>query len=411
MLSVAGLTAAATMIASGVTDATDTPVRAHAAYVQQCSEAQYPAQRDPSNPLLLPNPPGSNPLRGARFFVDGPRHGVAAGAIEQLLGIDPMSYPDDYSWAQFKQDLDSGPLHRPLAANPGLAYQVRMLSKLAEQPEEQRFSLGAGGGGPGATFAQVEKILCHNMTADPGTIPIITTFFLYQAGYCETREQILAHRPTFERQIDEMVQGIDRRPAVMLLELDAIGASKCMQQNGALPDWEQDIRYEIDKVSALPHTVVYMEAGYSDVNSPAYTAQALDAVGIRKIRGFMTNDTHLMWTSQEISWGDRVSQMTGGSDFVINTASNGRGPQLNPHPGRQGYENLCNPAGRGIGPPVTADTGFKHVDAFVWTGVPGYSSGSCGGGPPGGTYWIAKAVGMAARAQAKIGPGYPDDPY
>ena len=106
------------------------------------------------------------------------------------------------------------------------------------------------------------------MTADPGSIPIFTTFFLNQAGYCESRGEILRYRPTFKRQVDELVDGIGRRRAVMLLEIDAIGASGCMHRNGALGSWEADIRYEVDKLSALPHTVVYVEGGYSDANSP-----------------------------------------------------------------------------------------------------------------------------------------------
>ena len=53
------------------------------------------------------------------------------------------------------------------------------LSKIAGQPEAQRFSIYSGGGGPGKIFGQVEKIFCQNMRADPGSIPIITTYFLH----------------------------------------------------------------------------------------------------------------------------------------------------------------------------------------------------------------------------------------
>ena len=70
---------------------------AHAADAQQCADP-YPATRDTSNPLDLPTAPGADPLTGANFFVDGPAHGEAAGAIEKLLGLNPSNYPDDYSW-------------------------------------------------------------------------------------------------------------------------------------------------------------------------------------------------------------------------------------------------------------------------------------------------------------------------
>ncbi len=384
--------------------------RAHQADAQQCADP-YPATRDPSNPLDLPTAPGPNPLSGAHFFVDGPRHGEAAGAIAQLLGIDPTRYQDDFSWASFKAKLASGRLHRKLAHNRKLANKVHLLEKIADQPESQRFSLYSAGGGPGAIFAQVQKIFCHNMTADPGSVPIIDTFFLYQAGYCETSSEIVAHRPTFERQINEMVQGIENRPAVMLLELDAIGSSSCLVRNGGLAEWENDMRYEINAVSSLPHTVVYIEGGYSDSNTPGYTAQVLNAVGVQHIRGFFTNDTHLNWTANEIRWGLKVSALTGGAHFIINTADNGHGPLLNPHPVKQGIEDLCNPPGRGAGIPTTTDTGNQAIDSFMWVHVPGTSSGTCNGGTPAGTFWLARALTEARNANARLGPHYQSRPY
>jgi endoglucanase len=383
---------------------------AHQADAQQCPDP-YPATRDPSNPLDLPTPPGANPLNGARFFVDGPRHGEAAGAIAQLLGKDPTRYKDSDSWAAFKASLAHGALHRKLAHNRKLARKVQLLEKIADQPEAQRFSLYSAGGGPGAVFAQVQKIFCHNMTADPGSIPIITTYFLYQAGYCETSSEIVSHRPTFERQVNEMVQGIANRPAVMLLELDAIGSSSCMARTGALTEWENDMRYEINAVASLPHTVVYIEGGYSDGASPSYTARVLNAVGVRSIRGFFTNDTHMQWTANEARWGLKVSSMTGGAHFIINTADNGHGPLLNRHPTTQGIEDLCNPPGRGAGIPTTTDTGNPAVDAFMWVHVPGTSSGKCNGGTPSGTFWLARALTEARNANAQLGPHYKSRPY
>jgi endoglucanase len=384
----------------------------HAGTAESCANPDnYPATRDPANPLDLPNPPGPNPLNGANFFVDGPAHGSAAGAIASLLGMDPHSLPNNLSWADFQQQLQSGPLADRIAADPSLAQKVALLEKIAAQPEANRFSMYSQGGGPGAIYGQVHKILCSNLAADPGSVPIFTTFFLYQAGYCETRSQILANRPNFERQINEMARGIDRRPAVMLLELDAIGASKCMQQNGGLRYWEQNMSYEINKLAALPHTVVYIEGGYADSNGPGYTARVLNAVGVQKIRGFFTNDTHEDWTINEVHWGQQVSRLTHGAHFIVNTATNGQGPMIPANRVRDGNEVLCNPPGRGIGPLPQMSPGFAAADAFLWTAPPGNSSGSCNGGPAAGTFWPAKAVGMAALANGKLGPGFPSRPF
>ena len=71
-----------------------------------------------------------------------------------------------------------------------------MLSKIAAQPEAQRLSSYSWGGGPGGIFKQAQKILCSNMTADPGTIPIFNTYFLHPTlGGCPTPAQVNAYNP------------------------------------------------------------------------------------------------------------------------------------------------------------------------------------------------------------------------
>jgi hypothetical protein len=101
-----------------------------------------------------------------------------------------------------------------------------------------------------------------------------------------------------------------RRPAVYLLELDAIGSSSCIDKVGSMPEWAADLRYEMSALQALPHTVVCVEGGYSDSNSVAHTARILNAIGVNKIRGFFTNDTHENWTINEVRWGQKANKTT-----------------------------------------------------------------------------------------------------
>ena len=336
---------AALLVGLGAASTSARPHRARQTGAAQCPGSRYPAQRDPTNPLALPTPPGPDPLTGAHFFVDGPRHGSAAGAIASLLGVDPTRYPDDYSWARFRHDLDAGGLHQKLVADPGLRYKVNLLEKIADEPEAQRFSAFSMGGGPGAIYAQVQKVLCHNLTADPNSVPIISTYFAHPGiGGCADAAGIAAATPTFERRINEMVAATGRQPVVYLLEIDAFGSSGCMAHNGSLRRYEALIRYEIDKVASLPHAVVYVEAGYSDANSARYTARALNAAGISRIRGFFTNDTHENWTISEVRWAERVSRLTHGAHFIVNTAQNGNGPKRNPHPVDPGQRRPVQPA-------------------------------------------------------------------
>jgi Glycosyl hydrolases family 6 len=377
---------------------------------QNCRE-HAPARRTPKNPLMLAKAPGSNPLRGARFSVPGPFEGNAARAIAQLVGLDPDKLSNTESWRTFHRSLVSGSLHSMLADNHKLAQQVALLSTIAAQPQAQRVSSASEGGTPAGIFAQTEKIFCSVLPADPGTIPIFTTDFLHASlGNSPTTAQIHSYMPLFRKRVNAMAAAVDRRPAVILVELNALGASSAIAKSQALPAWEQALHYEITKFGSLPHTVVYVEGGYSDSNTVAYVANALEAIGVQHIQGFFTNDTHNNWTVDEDRRDAAIARRIGGTHFVVNTASNGRGPKLNPHPSTQGVENLCNPPGRGLGIRDTTHTGVAGADAYLWEVTPGNSSG-CGGGPSGGTFWPAYAEGLAARANDQLGPHFPSKPY
>jgi cellulase/cellobiase CelA1 len=373
--------------------------------------SSYPATRDPSNPLDLPTAPGSNPLNGARFSDPGPYGGnYAAAAIAQLLGINPESLPPTENWAQFAQQIASGPQQAKLNADPALAQQVNELAMIADQPQAQRISTYSWGGTPSGIGKQTHKLFCQIAASDPGTVPIITTYFLHpNLGGCATTQQIDAYMPRFKAQIRAMARATGRHPAVYLLELDAIGSSGCMARGGSLPAWEAALRFEMHAVQSLPHTVVYIEGGYSDSNSVGYTARVLKAIDVHTIRGFFTNDTHNQWTSHEVSWATKIAHRTG-AHFIVNTSDNGQGPKLNPHPQTQGVEDLCNAPGRGLGIEDTTDTGSADADGFLWIHSPGMSAGTCGGGPASG-FWVTKAEGEAARANAQLGPGFPSAPF
>jgi endoglucanase len=414
-----GLLVVALVFAAGVTSAVGRTAHAARHAPQARTASSYGCSdphsftRDPTNPLALPTAPGSNPLNGANFFVDGPAHGAAAGAVAQLLGLNPKNMPDTTSWATFQQLINTK-YAGMLAGNPGLASQVHNLEKIASEPAANRFSVFSQGGSAQGIYTQAIKIFCHNMQADPGSIPILTTYFLHPAtpsNHCPPPKMLRSLGPLFRQRVDAVARATANRPAVYLVELDGIGSSRCIQKVGSLKLWEADLRYEATKLASLPHTVVYLEGGYSDGNPVGYTAKVLNGAGVRHIQGFWTNDTHLNWTINEIQWGEKISRKTHGAHFVINTAQNGNGPLRNSHPTKQGNEDNCNPPGRGLGPPPTTATGYPNVDAFLWSSPPGNSGGSCNGGTPSGTFWAARAIQLAADANDRLGPNFPSKPY
>jgi endoglucanase len=385
---------------------------AHAAspsYAPQCGNPSYPAVRNPANPLMLAQmPTGGDVLKGADFYTAGPARGTAAGSIAQLLGIgvgatlasgQPLAgLSDTLSWTHFQDSTVDMQIGQEVA---GARSDIQLLEKIANEPTPLRISASSGGGSPAAVYTQTRKLFCTLLQADPGTVPIVTTYFAHaELGGCSTTAQIDADTPLFRSQVNAMAQAIGRRPVALFLELDAVGSSHCMAEKHSLPAWESLIRYEAQTMEALPHTAVYIEGGYSDSGNPRYAA------------GFYTNDTHMQWTSHELRYAKAVSSMTGGAHFVINTSSNGRGPLLNPHPRTEGVENLCNPPGRGLGIPDTTSPGLAdHLDALLWIVPPGNSSGTCNGGTPNGSFWTARAEQLAANANDQLGPESPSKPY
>jgi hypothetical protein len=389
----------------------------HQRRAADCASPDVNTPRDPANPLALPSPPGRDPIQGAHFFVDGPRHGNAAGTVAQLIGVNPTSVSETTSWPDFK------------AAHQGAIngnYRAREISKIADEQETQNISLFSQGGGRGAIFSQTQKILCNNMAADstPASVAVFTTFMIYPNGQeCPSLSQIRGWQGTFHRLVDEMAAGIGRKRAIILEEIDSIGVSSCLRGR-SLAIWLGDLKYESKKLGSLPHTVVYQEAGYSDAQGPAWTANRLWKAGINQIRGFFTNDTHLVWSIDEIRWAQDIaddlyarSHHRYTAHFIVNTAQNGRGPKRNPHPVTQGNEDLCNPPGRGLGRIPTgavAGLGFRYLDGFLWTGVPGRSHGSsCPNGPwkSAGTFDPRFALELAQNANQQLGPHYPSQPY
>src|SRR5437763_1513007 len=103
-----------------------------------CASPSVSAPRDRANPLALPNVGGyvdplrrQDPLRGAHFFVDGPKHGQGAGAVAQALGFNAKASPVTESWATFAHR------HARAIARNRTASE---LSKIAGQEETQNVS-------------------------------------------------------------------------------------------------------------------------------------------------------------------------------------------------------------------------------------------------------------------------------
>ncbi len=282
-----------------------------------------------------------NPLSGARFFVD---HGSAVSEAAR-------AYP-----------------------------QLRVI---ADEPGAARF----GSFSWPTAGAAVHAYLAQAARAEPGTVPLLATYRVVD-GHCGNWADTPAEQASYHRFIQGLARGIGRHRAVLLLEMDALITAPCLSSQGVTTRM-RELHGAIDLLTAkCPNLVIYLDAGAADALSAPHAARLLQRAGVGQIQGFFLNSTHFDWTSHEIRYGERISRLTGGKHFIVNTGENGRGPLVPPDRVHQGNEVLCNPPGRGLGPKPTTDTGYPNVDAFAWTSNPGESGGACvPGAPPVGAYW------------------------
>jgi Glycosyl hydrolases family 6 len=399
---VAALAPAAWTSASG---ASAPPPKAHPA--GQCSSSET-GLRNPANPLDTVGFTGTDPLSGAHLFVESPWQygGDAADAIANEVGLGRLSTKESGTpipWVRFEARVNKMHMSR------AVSYRVHELEKIGNYPQAHQFSLYTAGGSGPAIFTQVQNYLCRMQRTDPGAAAEMTTYFIQHGGGCNTPDN-----PNFEAEVNAFKDAVGNFPALIFVEEDAIDTI-CWRSPAAISDRESQLKYEIDQLSQLPHALLYVEGGTSDANSPAEVARVLNVSDAYKIRGLFTNDTHFNWADKEIKYGNKISALTHGLHFVVDTRADGNGPLLNPHPVTQGIEQLCNPPGRGLGPKPGASNGQSygmyspHLDGFVWVTTPGESAApTCPDRPThyaaSGIFDEAIAIGYASRANDRIGP-------
>lgn len=289
-----------------------------------------------------------------------------------------------FAGAQLYIDRDSNAAKTEAAWHAqGQTGDANAMAKIADHPQANWIGDWTGRDPSGA----VHRIVARASAA--ATLPVLVAYDIpgrdcggYSTGGARS---VNAYRAW----ISEFARGIGRAGAVVILEPDAIPELGCMS-----PADQQTtltlLRYAVAKLSADSHTSVYIDAGNARWQPANVIAARLTHAGIAQARGFALNVANFDWTRPEESYGDRISALTGGKHFLIDTSRNGKGPAPN--------GVWCNPPGRGLGHPATTATGDPVADAFFWVKVPGESDGACNGGPAAGVWWPRYALALAQHA-------------
>lgn len=192
--------------------------------------------------------------------------------------------------------------------------------------------------------------------------------------------------------VSSLVEGLGTSQVLVVLEPDALTAMDCLP-----PDLQQErmdlLRAAVDTLTRKANVVLYIDGGHSRWLPAEELARRLIDVGVDRARGFSLNTSNFFTTAEEIAFGERVSALTNGASYVIDTSRNGAGPAPD------GPLNWCNPPGRAIGAAPTTNTAGPHADAYLWIKHPGESDGECHRGDPrSGLFFTQYAIDLVRAA-------------
>jgi hypothetical protein len=240
------------------------------------------------------------------------RAGYSTNPTNPLAGV---------QWGVYKGGQDG--VYPAYAAATGARHAL--LAKVALQPRARWY-------GSWLSTAEMREKLAMDIAdeqADIGNpnVMVPMAFFRQFPGHERNRDipWTMADRRAYRGFYDAAAAAIGDAHALIILEPDL---------PATLKGWRPDIRarlvtYAARKLSALPHTTIYLDAGASDWIKPEDQAALLDSAGIRYVRGFAESGTHYTSIGDNIERGrETLAELAKlgitGKHFVIDTSDNGR---------------------------------------------------------------------------------------
>ena len=240
-----------------------------------------------------------------------------------------------------------------------------------------------------STPAVDAKYIAAAQTA--GAVPVLALYGIPHRDCGSVASGGFASAADYRSWIDGVASAVGSGPAAIILEPDALAMADCLSADQRQERFDL-MRYAVDTLTRNRAAAVYIDGGHSRWLSVEDMAARLNEVGVDKARGFSLNTANFFTTEEEIGYGEAISGLTNGSNYVIDTSRNGAGPTDDPM-------YWCNPTGRALGAPPTTATAGTHADAYLWVKRPGESDGSCGRGEPSaGRFTNQFAIDLARNA-------------
>jgi endoglucanase len=178
----------------------------------------------------------------------------------------------------------------------------------------------------------------------------------------------------YQNWITGFARAIGERPAIVILEPDALPQLDCLDTPGKAARM-QLFQYAVQQFYDLaPRTLLYIDIGNSDWLKPDEAARRLLLAGVASAQGFSLNVSNYRSESESKAYGVAVGEalqaMVGWrKPFVIDTSRNGAGPN-----GKQ----WCDAAGRKLGLPPRINSAGSQPEMHLWIKAPGESDGCAG---------------------------------
>jgi len=286
-------------------------------------------------------------------------------AIPAILLGAPAAHADPISQTNgFYVDPNSSPA-RWAAANPGDGRAAAIRSEIGQKPMARWF-----GNWSGDIWSAVGSYVGAADAVDK--LPLLVAYNLPGRDACGGHSGGGAGSiAAYDAWAASFASAVGSRPAVVVLEPDALGDFNCMSQ-AQINDRVGMLSRAVGQFrSKAPNTWVYIDAGNPRWVDAQTMAQRLNMAGVANARGFALNVSNYITTGENTNYGNQVAsalQRFGyRKPYVIDTSRNGNGSN----------GQWCNPGGRRIGTPSRLGGG---AEMLLWLKTPGESDGNCGVG-------------------------------
>lgn len=290
----------------------------------------------------------------AVMLLSPPTPATAASPIDLTSGfyVNPNSAPA--TWAR---------------NNPGDSRAARIQSSIGSKPIARWFGNAGNIGSVVANYAGAAD--------GQDKLPVLVAYNIPNRDACGGHSGGGAgNAAAYRTWISSFAAGIGTKPAVVIIEPDALAAYDCLSA-AQRTEMAGLLLYATEQLKAkAPNTYAYLDGGNAGWVSPSTIAYRLNEAGVRNVRGFSVNVSNFYTTSQSTSYANSVNGYLGyQAKFVVDTSRNGNGRG----------DGWCNPAGRKLGVPPQVGGG---AEMLLWVKTPGVSDGNCGIAPntPAGTF-------------------------